>query len=361
MSNAIKKTWGRAILWGLALATGACGGHANLGEDEDANRAGKGGAAGTTSFAGGGSFALPTAGSQNVAGGGDGDGIVPYFELPSCTPAPDAETWIAFDTDRDNFDREIYLVHPDGTGVTRVTERAGIDQEPAFSPDGNWLSFTSDRDGSAQIYLLERATGAVTQLTHRTEGADQSAFSHDGQMVAFHSGASTYTIGVDGTNERLVLRGIDNYNAYGRPQFTLDDTRLLLDRNNEIDVSTLDGSEVRNIVQNTTAHIQAPSLSPNGVDVAYVASCFYEGVSLWTAPYSLSTVMCTGVRLTPPGELTTEHPSWGPGDRIVYARVDKHDNTGQIAIVARDRGAMPCAVMPSGADDRNPNWSRPAP
>jgi len=358
MSNARQNYWGRAMLCGLALGAAGCGGHLSLGEDQSAGSGGtlNNGAGGT-----GGRFNLPTAGSGNVANASSDDGITPFFELPTCNTEADANTWIAFDTDRDDFDRELYMMHPDGSGVARLTEHPGIDEDPAFSGDGRWISFTSDRAGSTQIYLFERATGDVTQLTNRAEGADQSAFSHDGTLVAFHSGSATYTIGVDGSNERRVLESLDGLSAYGRPQFMPDDQRLLVDRYNQIDTVALDGDDLRSIVKNTTTRIQGPSPSPSGVDVAYAVACFFDQPSIWATPYSLSSELCKGLRLTPPDEIEAESPSWGPSDRIAYTRVDRHNNTGQIAIVAHERGAMPCAATPTGADNRNPSWSPAVP
>jgi len=115
------------------------------------------------------------------------------------------------------------------------------------------------------------------------------------------------------------------------------------------------------IVQNWTTTIQAPSLSPSGGDVVYEVACDFEGrKSLWTSPYSVNTNPCEGVRITPANEIDSERPSWGPGDRIVYARVDKSNNTGQIAIILRERVASPCALTEPGADNRNPVWHVPA-
>jgi Tol biopolymer transport system component len=346
MKDAIERTLGQVLLCGLVLGAAACGAHVSLGEDQGASGGGTGGAA--TSNGNGAAAAI----GGNVGGASTG----PVGSMPSCSDQTDADTWIAFDSDRDRYDRELYLVHPDGSGLTRLTTRPGIDQEPAFSPDGKWLSFTSDRDGSLQIYLLELATGDVTQVTHHEGGADQSTFSHDSKLLAFHSGASTYTIFVDGTNERLVASGPDPYNGYAHPQFTLDDTQVVVDRNNEIDVFTLDGNAQRMIVQNWTTTIQAPSLSPSGLDVVYEVYC--DGVSLWSSPFSVNTNPCEGVRITP-GDLAhdSRHPSWGPNDRIVYSRVDKANNTGQIVTIVRERDAKACAVTALGADDRNPVWS----
>jgi Tol biopolymer transport system component len=194
-------------------------------------------------------------------------------------------------------------------------------------------------------------------VTHHEGGANQSSFSHDGTLLAFHSGPSTFTIGLDGADERIVATGPDSYNGYANPQFTPDDAGVVVDRNNEIDVFTLGSSEQRMIVQNWTTTIQAPSLSPSGRDVVYQVNCDFDArKSLWTSPYSVNTEPCKGVRITPANEVDSEHPSWGPDDRIVYTRVDDANNTGQIAIVRRERGATQCAVTELGADNRNPVW-----
>src|SRR5688572_9105268 len=94
--------------------------------------------------------------------------------------------WIAFDSDRD-FNRDIYMIRPDGTDLTRLTSEPSLEKEPAFAPGGDRLTFTSDRGGGLQIYLLDLASNQVTQVTHRAEGADQSRFSPDGQLITFHS------------------------------------------------------------------------------------------------------------------------------------------------------------------------------
>src|SRR5512135_1693129 len=47
---------------------------------------------------------------------------------------------------------QLFLINPDGSGVQRLTNSGAIDTEPRFSPDGQWIYFTSDRGGSPQIY-----------------------------------------------------------------------------------------------------------------------------------------------------------------------------------------------------------------
>jgi dipeptidyl aminopeptidase/acylaminoacyl peptidase len=62
---------------------------------------------------------------------------------------------------------------------------------PVWSPDGNWLAFTStctskeEKPGQEQIFLWSKADGSVKQLTHVTGLFKQSAWSPDGKSIAF--------------------------------------------------------------------------------------------------------------------------------------------------------------------------------
>jgi Tol biopolymer transport system component len=279
---------------------------------------------------------------------------------PACQPTTGDETWLAFDSDRDDFDRELYVVHPDGSGLRRMTSQPGIDQEPSFSPDGRLLAFTSNRSGTPQIHLLDVLSGNVTQLTHRSEGADQSSFSHDGATVAFHSGLGVYAIGVAGEGERLLAAGGNDNETYFRPQFTVADGELVFQANSALGVIDRDGGNLRWLV--TGADVRAPSPSRNGVDVAYEGVCDVgsRATSIWVAPYGVKSDACTGTRLTSASAPRSEHPSWSPdGKRLAYARVDVTGSVSRIAITWRGADEVACTVNLDDSDSRNPSWGTP--
>jgi dipeptidyl aminopeptidase/acylaminoacyl peptidase len=62
---------------------------------------------------------------------------------------------------------------------------------PVWSPDGNWLAFTStctskeEKPGQEQIFLWSKADGSVKQLTHVKGLFKQAAWSPDGKTIAF--------------------------------------------------------------------------------------------------------------------------------------------------------------------------------
>jgi len=307
--------------------------------------------------------AAPTGGTEDngaeagiVESGGSGGTVVG----DSCSSTIDA--WIAFDSDAANFNRDLYVIRPDGSQLTRLTTDASVEQEPYFAPDGSFLSFTSDRDGSPQIYVMNLATRAVIQVTHRQEGADNSSFSADSQLIAFHSGPSVYTIRPDGSQEALAATGLDNFNAYFGPRFIGSD-QLVFDRNNEIDAVNVDGTNFRNVIGNWTITIKTPTVSPQGSEIAYTAQCGVgpnpaPGREIWTASATVSSQVCSGQRVTPVGDsFSNERPAWGPNNLFAYQRVDSAANIGRIALISRVRNSTPCVLTGPSEDARNPNWS----
>jgi TolB protein len=66
-----------------------------------------------------------------------------YDTFPTWSPRGD---WIAFTSKRDG-DYEIYRIKPDGTQLQRLTHLPGPDAHPTFSPDGEWIAFASGARG----------------------------------------------------------------------------------------------------------------------------------------------------------------------------------------------------------------------
>jgi Tol biopolymer transport system component/DNA-binding winged helix-turn-helix (wHTH) protein len=72
--------------------------------------------------------------------------------------------------------------------ITAITTAPGLDLNPTFSPDGNYLAYSSDRSGSFEIYAKTIATGG--REIHLTSDGDQNmepAWSPDGEFIAYHS------------------------------------------------------------------------------------------------------------------------------------------------------------------------------
>jgi dipeptidyl aminopeptidase/acylaminoacyl peptidase len=98
--------------------------------------------------------------------------------------------------------------------VVNVSENAGYDNQPSFTPDGRAVLFTSNRDGKqTDIYRYDLATGALTQLTHTTESEYSPIVTPDGRTfsvirVEADGTQRLWRFDLDGSNPRLVLENV---------------------------------------------------------------------------------------------------------------------------------------------------------
>jgi Tol biopolymer transport system component len=111
--------------------------------------------------------------------------------------------WIAFDSDRDALNRNVFIARADGTDVRRLTNDSAVEREPSFSPDGRHVAFASDVDGTMQIYVLDVVTHAKIQVSTRTEAASRPSFSADGTQIVYAAGGLLYLANADGSGDRL--------------------------------------------------------------------------------------------------------------------------------------------------------------
>ena len=81
----------------------------------------------------------------------------------------------------------LYLINADGSGLKQLTLSPGSDFEPAWSPDGERIAFTSVRGGFRQIYSLDVESLEVTLLTNTTSSIEssQASWSPDGSKIAY--------------------------------------------------------------------------------------------------------------------------------------------------------------------------------
>lgn len=153
--------------------------------------------------------------------------------------SPDGK-WIVFTSEREGS-ADIYRVHIDGSGLERLTDDPAYDDQGALSPDGSQLAFVSSRgSGSADIWVLDLGTGKARNLSN-APCSFRPSWSPDGRWIAFSSDrntpirpaagrweqlqdASLYVIQPDGKGlRRLTATG----KFAGSPKWSPDGTRVV--------------------------------------------------------------------------------------------------------------------------------------
>jgi len=254
---------------------------------------------------------------------------------PSWSPKGD---WIAFTSERGGS-ADLYRVHPDGKGLERLTADPAYDDQAAFSPDQKQVVFVSTRAaGFANLWVLDIATHKARALTSGHGGDFRPAWSPDGNWIAFSSDrdsslpdakgrwerlhiASVYVIHPDGSGlKRLTAK---DGNFCGSPKWSADskslvaycmigqntwDNRVGQDKTDDtlerIDVAT----GAVSAVVGPSGTKEAPSLLPSG-DVGFLRR-----------DKALPGISYSGGSRGPQGA-DVRAPSWSPdGKQLVFAR-----------------------------------------
>jgi len=117
---------------------------------------------------------------------------------------------IAFTSTRDG-QPEIYIMDADGTSAGRLTNSPGADGDASFTADGLSVVFHSQRTGRRQIFLQPITSSDAVQLTQEPADNSQPTVSPDGETIAFVSNREgnnhVWLMSKDGSNQRPLTRG----------------------------------------------------------------------------------------------------------------------------------------------------------
>jgi hypothetical protein len=132
-----------------------------------------------------------------------------YASSPSWSPDGGK---IAFESDRDGSDSEIYVMNTDGSDVTQLTNNNASDGSPSWSPDSEKIVFSSNRDGNSEIYVMNADDGSEqTRLTEESQADGSPRWSPEDERIAFYSNRGERGIFVmnadDGSNVTRLTDG----------------------------------------------------------------------------------------------------------------------------------------------------------
>jgi Tol biopolymer transport system component len=167
----------------------------------------------------------------------------------SCPPTPDMSqgyVWPIYPS------YELWTSKPDGSDLRRLTDRPGYDAEATLSRDGQWIVFTSKRDGDVDLYKMKPDGSRLTRLTNALGYDGGAFFSHDGKRIVWRTHRTddsaanasfrtlleqdlvkptrmdVWVMNADGSGQRRIT---DKPGASFAPYFTPDDKSILYSSN----------------------------------------------------------------------------------------------------------------------------------
>jgi len=215
----------------------------------------------------------------------DSDGYNPQTIVTSVEPlmspawSPDGQrlSYVSFEDGR----AKVYMQTVSDGRRQLLAEFFGINSAPAFAPDGKRLALTLSRDGNAEIYIFELGARQLRRLTRDPAIDTEPAWSPDGRALVFTSDRSgrpqLYRIKAEGgPAERLTFEG--DYNA--RASYSPDGKMLTLvsGHKGRYHIATL-RLDTRGLqVLTDTPLDESPTFAPNGRMVLYATEVRGRGV-----------------------------------------------------------------------------------
>jgi Tol biopolymer transport system component/imidazolonepropionase-like amidohydrolase len=231
---------------------------------------------------------------------------------------------------------------PIGGVPRRLTADPAVETEPAWSPDGKSVAYSSDRGGTMpSIWIRDLQTGADRQLTRLTAATGAPAWSPDGARIAFVDAEGQLQV-VD-VKSGAVRRVHEHLNEPGRPAWSPDGSALVVsslkvystrfrEGTNQVLRVSLNGQPDRWFDPSPHKSIgmredYGPVWSPDGTQMAAIIDGL---LTAWP-------VASDGAPLGPPRPLSTDlarSPTWtGDSRQILY----QTDTTLKLVDVASRR------------------------
>lgn len=127
---------------------------------------------------------------------------------------------------------DIWTADSKGGRAQPITSHLENDGYPIYSPDGNWIAFSSKRSGNSDIFVIPADGGPARQLTWHSGSDIPYGWSPDGKFLIFSGKRDTanyelFTLDVNSGRTRLLT---EDYAPLNNPNFSPDGRQVVYAR-----------------------------------------------------------------------------------------------------------------------------------
>lgn len=254
---------------------------------------------------------------------------------------------------------DIYLMNPDGSDEVRLTNHLARDGGPKWSPTGEKIIFSSDRDGAPgdwDLYLMDADGSNVRRVFEKEAARGRATWSPDGKQITYSRWEQgkfyIYIAPIDGKKEERIALG-------SQPVWSPDGTEIAFIEGAPRDPKRISMLDVRTrkhkffFPQKGPAWVRHPAWSPEGDRLAFA---WYNRVELQRDNAHIETIYVLNRENMETQQIVGEagglavNPVWSPqADELLYEQFDTNNRVLQIFKIALS-GGPPVRLT-------NPNFS----
>jgi serine/threonine protein kinase len=255
---------------------------------------------------------------------------------------PLIENQIVFTSNRDS-NSDIFIMNPDGSAQTQLTNSPEDDTAPAIAPDGSRIAFVRDDD----IYVINPDGSEVINLTNGVGESNYPTWSPDSSQLAFVLDDMIYLMNADGS-EQQPLSGEPG--IYRDLDWSPNGALLAFEFNDDIYTMTLTDTVMTNLTEGFDARNQKPAWSPDSSQIAFASDREADTFDIFVMKSDGRDVTQVTVN-----ESIDSAPAWSPdGTRLAFRTArDRNDEIYVINV----NGSELTRLTSNDADDTAPVWS----
>jgi tricorn protease-like protein len=215
---------------------------------------------------------------------------------------------IAFASDRNTQENDVYVMNADGSGQTDIASLGRVDSHsPSWSPAGARIVFVRDlNDAAGEDLYVMNADGSGVHRIVTAPGFDNSpAWSPDGELIAYVHGTLLRTVRPDGSEMRTLAK-----NA-GQPSWSASGRRIVYACGSHICSIGRAGAKRRQLTHGAALD-SAPACSPDGRLVVFLSDRAFLARSVPPADLYVMHVDGTHLRRLTRDRVDDFAPDWQP-------------------------------------------------